>query len=495
MRRRFAVLACALVFSVAGPAGGPQESVAKTRGKNSALLQITNISVGSISEPKMKLERAASIVFLSDGDVLGPGTETATQEIYRYDTVSGAIMRISDGSGAVHSDAARETDETHSQRPLYIAFISTADLDPSVGNADGNPELFLYFTESASYKQLTNTTGGVVNAEPYPSDGGQCIAFRSSGNLQTNDGSDSSNPGAGFDNADGSDEVFVLRFDNPALSSWVVTQVSNGPAGTTSSEPAIGGFWFTRQCRSTSYVSTADQLGNGSTGTHIYNYTKTSGRIEQLTNPGTHGFSFAPAMSGASNFARGPFVVFMSDSDIFGNGSAGFEIFRHRVFTTERIQYTFADSGQSRTPVISDGGGFLAFASSSEIVDPRKRVRLSGAAAGLQPPFNVDGNYEIFRTKGRRQAWQITTSAGCDNFDPSIQDNGRSIAFLSDCDHVPGENPGGATQLFVYRDIKKSDPLIQAANCRIEDGCCNEANGCYPRIHGGKVRPPKPFRD
>lgn len=469
--------------------------MAKTRGKNSALLQITNLSVGSISDPKMKLERAASIVFLSDGDVLGPGTETATQEIYRYDTVSGAISRISDASGAIYSDAARETDGTHSQRPLYVAFISTADLDPSVGNADGNPELFLYFTESATYKQMTDTTGDVVNAEPYPSDGGQCIAFRSNGNLQTNDGSDSSNPGAGFDNADGSAEVFVLRFDNPALSSWVITQVSNGPDGTMSSKPAIGGFWFTRQCRSTSYVSTADQLGNGSTGTHVYNYTKTSGRIEQLTNGGSHGLSYAPAMSGASNFARGPFVAFMSDSDMFGNGSSGFEIFRYRVFTTERIQYTFADSGQSRTPVISDGGGFLAFASSSEIVDGRGRTRLTGAAIGLQPPFNADGNYEIFRTKGRRQAWQITTSSGCDNFDPSIQDNGRSIAFLSDCDHVAGENPAGMTQLFVYRDIKKSNPLLSATNCTIEDGCCNEANGCYARIHGRKIRPPKPFRD
>ena len=200
-------------------------------------------------------------------------------------------------------------------------------------------------------------------------------------------------------------------------------------------------------------------------------------------------------MSGASNFARGPFVAFMSNSDIFGNGSSGFEIFRHRVFSTERIQYTFADVGESRTPVISDGGGFLAFASSSEIVDPDGRTRLTGAATGTAAPFNADGNFEIFRTKGRRQAWQITSSTGCDNSIPSIQDNGRSIVFVSTCDHIPGSNPAGIPQLFMYRDIKKSDPLISASACRIEDGCCNEANGCYPRIHGRKIRPPKPFRD
>jgi hypothetical protein len=123
------------------------------------------------------------------------------------------------------------------------------------------------------------------------------------GDHENNDGSDPQNPSAGYDNTDASDEIFMLRFDDDALSRWMITQVSNGPAGSISSNPVIGGYWFTRQCRSTSYQSDHDQLGNGSTGIHIYNYTKLSAETEQLSNAGEFGLSVNPAITGASSFA------------------------------------------------------------------------------------------------------------------------------------------------------------------------------------------------
>ena len=45
--------------------------------------------------------------------------------------------------------------------------------------------------------------------------------------------------------------------------------------------------------------------------------------------------------------------------------------------------------------------------------------------------------------------------------------------------------------MYHYFEIRKTDPLYTTAGCKIEDGCCNEANGCYEKIFSRKVKPPK----
>jgi hypothetical protein len=478
-------LAAATFVAIAAllPAGSVEGG---NRGRFPIVRQLTHNTLGTISDPGVRLERAETIVFVSDGDVLGPGTSPGHREVYLYYRDSDTIRRLTTTTGGESLQAVRETDEIHSKRPKYVVFSATGDLDPSVGNAEGNAEIFLAITDTGEIRQVTNTPAGVSNTEPYSSDHGQCIVWRSNGELDGNDGSDSQTPSPGYSNADGSDEIFMLRFLDETLDGALVTQVSNGPAGTVSSNPVIGGYWFTRQCRSTSYQSDHDQLGNGSTGIHVYNYTKLSGETEQLSNIGGFGVSVNPAITGASNFARGPFVVFESDADIFGNGSSGFELFRHRLFSTERKQYTYQTVGESRNAAVSDGGGFITFESTSELLDARRRAKSGGV-----PPFNADGNSEIFLTKGRKRVWQITRSTGCENSQPSIQENGDTIAFVSTCDLVAGQNPGGVPQLFMYFEVTSRDPWLSATTCKVAEGCCNAANGCYTQILGRQVRPPK----
>jgi hypothetical protein len=464
----------------------PSTVDAGNRGKHPVLLQVTRNTVGTLSAPKMRLERAESVVFVSDGDVLGPGTQTPQREIYFWHEPTNTIRRVTTSTGGESYDPARETDVTHSARPKFVAFVSTANLDPSVGNSDGNPEIFIYLSDTQEIRQVTDTPAHVVNAEPYSSDGGQCLVFRSNGDLDDNDGSDSGNPGAGFGNADGSDEIFMLRFFDNDLTHGVTTQVSNGPAGTRAEKPVIGGFWFTRQCRSTTWQSDHDQMNNGSSGIHLYNYTKQSGALEQLTPPGTAGIHRNPAITGASSFARGPFIVYESDNDVLGNGSTGIEIFRHRIFITEDKQYTYQAVGESRNPVVSDGGGHIAFESTSELINGERNVRGGGT-----PPFNADHNSEIFLAKGRTRIWQITESSGCENVTPTIQDNGVSVAFVSTCDLIPGLNPNGVPQLFVFQQMKNTDPRMSADGCKAADGCCNVASGCYRQRLGAQIRPPR----
>jgi len=448
------------------------------------LIQITRNTVGDVQQPRLRTEAAESVVFVSDGDVLGIGTAPGHREVYYYDTSTGVMTRVTNSSSGESYGATRETDEKHSGRATFVTFTSTADLDPSVGNADGNPEIFAWVRDTGQFVQITDTQPPIVNDEPYASDGGKCIVFRSNGDLEDNDGSNSGGPSAGYSNADGSDEIFRMDFLDNDFVARMTTQVSNGPAGTSSEAPVVGGFWFTRQCRSAVFQSDYDQLGNGSTGLHIYNFTKTSAALEQLSQPG-HGFNVNPDISGASNFARGPFVVFSSDMDPIGNGAVGFQIFRFRLFKNELLQYTASD-GDSWEPSVSDGGGWGAFASTADLIDRNRRVKATGA-----PEFNPDGNLEIFRYEQKRRVSQITQSQNCENTDPSVRDNARAIAFRSTCDLIPGLNPNGVPQVFLYVNVKPNDPLASPTACKVADGCCNEANGCYHSLMGTKVRPDK----
>ncbi len=266
--------------------------------------------------------------------------------------------------------------------------------------------------------------------------------------------------------------------------------MSNAPSDAyESAHPVVGGYWFGRQCQTTAYVSDFDQLGAGRTGRKVFEFDRNSGRTLDLEAPkeipwgigGAPGDYLWPSISSASQFARGPFVVFQTDADLWRNGSEGFEIFRYRVFHPRMTQYTDVLAGDVERPVISDGGGVLAFQSTGEMLDPR-----AGARLGMPGPWNADGNSEIFRLEGRRSLEQLTDSVGCNNTLPSLRDDGTWIAFRSDCD-LMGLNPANVPQVFLWRAVEPDDPLAGSA-CRVEDGCCNEANGCYGGVAGEKPK-------
>jgi hypothetical protein len=65
-----------------------------------------------------------------------------------------------------------------------------------------------------------------------------------------------------------------------------------------------------------------------------------------------------------------------------------------------------------------------------------------------------------------------------------MNDKGMNLAFRSNCELIPGLNPGGVEQVYVYLQLKKEDPLSGAAACQVAQGCCNEANGCYRSLEG-----------
>jgi hypothetical protein len=232
-----AIADCAFLTAVAALAVCATSGVAHAQhGRIPVLVQVTNNTTGDIEEPKIRSQAGDTIVFTSDGDVLGPGTEPGHREVYHYGVDTGVLTRLTTTTDGESWGGTRETDSLHDGAERLVAFVSTGDLDPSVGNADHNSEVFIKHLETGEIVQVTDTVSPVVNAEPYASDSGRCLVFRSNGDLDDNDGSDVGNPGADFSNADGSDEIFNLDFGEVEFSrdGWVTTQVSNGPAGTTS---------------------------------------------------------------------------------------------------------------------------------------------------------------------------------------------------------------------------------------------------------------------
>jgi hypothetical protein len=448
------------------------------------LRQVTHLTQGNIWKPGVSSQLADYVTIVSDGDVEGPGTAPGHREVFLYDVQATSFSRLTVTIGGESYDATRLGDD--GERGRYLAFISTGNFDPSVGNADGNPELFFWRSETNEILQITDSQPPVVNALPFISDSGKCVTFQSNGDLHTNNNFDPNKPDSGFTNPDGSVEAFIYEIDaDTDLQVGTFTQMSNGPAGTTSAHSAVGGYIFPRQCGNATFHSDHDQLGEGAIGTNVYAFSRATGTLQHampLNHPG--GLTLNPDMTAASRVARGPFAVFQSNADILGNGSGGnFHIYRWRALHPNFTQYTWAPTGDSTNPTMSDGGGYIMFESTSELLDP---VKSPGG------PYNADGNAEIFFMRGRNRIQQVTQTAGCTNGDVSIHGYlGRSIAFRSTCNLV-GQNPGGLPQLFIYEDVDRLETATLAA-CTPANGCCKEST-CYTRIAGRTRKVPRPRR-
>lgn len=464
--------------------------------------QLTHLTAGTIESVKMRLQDGAEIAFVSNGDVMGPGTGTTYRQVYLWQEGPdgrGTITQVTHGTDCDSYDVAKPTDTVISDRPKIIAFASTCDLDPSIGNADHNPEIFLYEIDTGVFHQLTNTPTGVVNGEPFTSDSGRCLVFRSNGDLDDNKPSnphyDPGHPGPGFSNPDGSDEIFLYGKINGGAGypyNATFAQVSNGPAGTTSSHPVINGYYFPRQCQTTAFQSDHDQLGGGHTGRGIYIYKMPASSLEAITAAEIpHGFPDGiygnPSISGASPFARGPHVVFESEPDLWNNDSKGTNIFDWRDFHPRMTQYTNVGAGfVAHEPQVGDGGGVIALSSTGELLHSGHDLR-----TGESPPFNDDGNEEIFLLEGRRKVTQVTDTRDCTNLHPALKDDGDRLAFVSDCDLVAGVNPTNVPQVFLYQLERQGYPLLQPDACLQAEGCCLDSRKLTTCYHALKGRKPK----
>jgi uncharacterized protein YjdB len=155
--------------------------------------------------------------------------------------------------------------------------------------------------------------------------------------------------------------------------------------------------------------------------------------LRRITNTAETGISLNPAISG-----DGRQIAFESTEDLANAGGApGFHAI-HADLTTNPTQFVQMGLSRAVTPAISQNGSRIAFASTSDLLGK-----------------NVDGNSEIFLFDGSLKQITDTTPGGANtrvqdgNFQPSMTDNGRFIAFSSNR-NLAGQNADGNLEAFVF---------------------------------------------
>ena len=162
--------------------------------------------------------------------------------------------------------------------------------------------------------------------------------------------------------------------------------------------------------------------------------------LRRITNTTEEAININPSISG-----DGRIVAFESTEDLAAAG--GTDHFRAIRADVGADPATFSQMGGTRavSPAVSQDGSRIAFASSN---DP----------LGTNP----DGNSEIFLYDGTRLTQVTNTSPGSlgnrttnGNFQPSISDEGRFIAFSSNRD-FGGQNVDGNFEIFVFDSLATS---------------------------------------
>jgi uncharacterized protein (TIGR03437 family) len=175
--------------------------------------------------------------------------------------------------------------------------------------------------------------------------------------------------------------------------------------------------------------------------------------LRRLISTPDEGVNINPSVSG-----DGRIVAFESTEDVAGAGGAdGFRAIRANISVDPGSLFQM---GRTRavSPAISQDGSRIAFASKD---DPLKT--------------NSDGNSEIFLFNGS-SLLQITNTTPGDpanrvvngNFQPSISDDGRFVAFSSNR-NITSQNDDGNLEIFIYDSIAAT--FAQLTNSIGDVGC------------------------
>src|SRR6266446_3787048 len=167
---------------------------------------------------------------------------------------------------------------------------------------------------------------------------------------------------------------------------------------------------------------------------------QTQSTLRRITSTTEEGININPSLSG-----DGRIIGFESTEDIAGvGGSDHFRAIRANVAADPA---TFFQIGGTRAvaPAISQDGSQIAFASRDDLLGT-----------------NADGNSEIFLFDGAKLIQVTNTSPGDlsnrianGNFQPSISDDGRFIAFSSNRD-LAGQNGDGNLEIFICDTVTNS---------------------------------------
>ena len=158
----------------------------------------------------------------------------------------------------------------------------------------------------------------------------------------------------------------------------------------------------------------------------------TTPMLSRITNTSEEALNLNPSLSG-----DGRLIVFESNADLAGSGERGFHALRADV-STDPPRFAQLALSRAVAPALSQDGSRIAFASKDD-------------------PFgtNLDGNSEIFLYYNSTLTQithttpdQVENRISDGNFQPSLSDDGRYIAFSSNR-NLTGQNGDRNFELFV----------------------------------------------
>ena len=213
-------------------------------------------------------------------------------------------------------------------------------------------------------------------------------------------------------------------------------------------------------------------LAAAAVGAGVWQSARMQSPLRRVTNTAENGININPSLSG-----DGQVVAFESTEDIAGTGGPeGFRAIRANVSVDPA---TFGQLGVTRAPApaISQDGSRIAFASKDNPLGT-----------------NSDANSEIFLYDGARliqvtdtSPRDISTRAEDGNFQPSITDDGRFIAFSSNRD-LTNQNADGNLEIFVFdaatlsfTQLTNSTGIVGASDAKLSG---NGASVAYIRDPG-----------
>ena len=364
------------------------------------------------------------VAFRSSASNLVPG-DTNGADIFVYDRQTGSTELVSVASDGTQANDA-SADPSISADGRYVAFESSAsNLVP--GDTNASRDIFIHDRQMGTTELVSVTSDGTqANAysyDPSISSDGQYTAFWSfASNLVPGD------PGGGW-------QVFI--HDRQTGSTERVSVASDGTrANSLSYYPSISG-----DGRYTAFESIASNLVPGDTNasTDVFIHDRQTG-ITERASVGADRTQADKASAQPSIGGDGRYMAFESDaSNLVPGDTNGFQdIFTHdrKTEVTERVSVasdgTQADS-LSYSPSISADGRYVAFQSE----------------ASNLAPGDTNGNSDVFIhdcQTGITERVSVASDgrqANSDSFDPSINSDGRYVAFQSEASNlVPGDSNG-----------------------------------------------------
>ncbi|MDH3283125.1 MAG: hypothetical protein OEQ13_00150 [Acidobacteriota bacterium] len=389
------------------------------------------------------------VVFLSFDDLVPGGNTDGSLELFAIDGSGGGVVQLTSGTfGSQH-----QPDVTPDGTRVAFAF----DSDPIGDQLMFGGEIFVVESDGTGLTQVTNLVLGRALTPSISADGSRIAFVAETNSLGTNldrtenafviqaDGTglvQLSFTSTGFSagntviTPDGAQIFYDADSDDLGTNGdnsrevWRalpggtgVTQLTSGPAGTSSRRPRAddAGTWVV-------FESNADLDGSNADGTfEIWRVDSSGSNLSSLTADGSLDSLF-PDVSG-----DGSKVVYSSASDPLGtNPEHNLEIFLYEPATTTRTQVTQTTTGTSSDPRISGNGRYVYFTTDAPIfeIDPDRPVHL--ARADLQ--------LAIIERVGALQRGRPTVA---------VPDESGDVAVFSGLGDFTGGNPDTQNEVWI----------------------------------------------